>query len=86
LRGEGKVVIANVAERGPLRPPGCGRATSSRARDLGVGSLADFSRKLSSYGPAGTEIPIEIVRDNRSIWLRIKSADRRSFFKKPRLH
>ena len=55
-------------------------------RDLGVESLADFYRKLWSSGPAGTEIPIEIVRDGRSFWVRVRSADRGSYLKKPRLH
>ena len=87
VESEGKIVIANVAEHGPAAAAGLRQGdVVSGIRDLGVESLADFYRKLWSCGPAGTEIPIEIVRDNRSLWLRVKSADRGSFLKKPRLH
>jgi S1-C subfamily serine protease len=54
-------------------------------RDQSVTSLADFYRKVWASGSAGTEIPIEVVRDSRTVWVRVKSADRRSFLKRPRL-
>ena len=87
VESEGKIVVANVAERGPAAAAGLlqGDVVSS-IRDQGVESLADFYRKLWSCGPAGTEIPIEIVRDNRNFWIRVKSADRGAFLKKPRVH
>jgi hypothetical protein len=47
--------------------------------------LSDFYRKIWACGPAGVEIPIEVVRGGRSTWRRIKTADRNSFLKKPRL-
>ena len=82
----GKVVVVNVAERGPAAAAGLRRGDIvSDVRDLEVDGLADFYRKVWSSGPAGTEIPIQVVRDYRSIWLRVKSADRGSFLKKPRL-
>jgi S1-C subfamily serine protease len=34
---------------------------------------------------AGVEIPIEVVRDGRSMWLRIKTADRTTFLRTPRM-
>jgi hypothetical protein len=37
-------------------------------------------------GPAGAEIPLIIVRDERSLWLRVRSADRADYLKRPRLH
>ena len=84
---DGQVVVANVSERGPAAAAGLRSGDIiSGVRDLGVDSLADFYRKLWSSGSAGTEIPIEVVRDGRSMWLRVKSADRGSFLKKPRLH
>ncbi|SDR56793.1 serine protease, S1-C subfamily, contains C-terminal PDZ domain [Rhizobiales bacterium GAS113] len=84
---QGKIVVVNVAERGPAAAAGLRQGDIvSGVRDWGVESLADFYRKVWSCGPAGTEIPIEVVRDSRSKWLRIKSADRGSFLKKPRLH
>ncbi|TIT48269.1 MAG: signal protein PDZ, partial [Mesorhizobium sp.] len=36
-------------------------------------------------GSAGAEIPMRVVRDGRETWLRVKSADRGSFLKKPQL-
>jgi S1-C subfamily serine protease len=57
----------------------------SAVRDQSVASLADFYRKLWASGRAGAEIAIEVVRDGRTLWLRVKSADRAAFFKTPRL-
>jgi S1-C subfamily serine protease len=83
----GKIVVASLAEHGPAAAAGLHQGDIvSGVRDQGVESLADFYRKVWSSGPAGTEIPIEVVRDNRSMWVRIKSADRGSYLKKPRLH
>ena len=42
-------------------------------------------RKVWTSGPAGTEIPIRVLRDGRERWIRIHSADRTSFLRKPRL-
>jgi S1-C subfamily serine protease len=84
---EGKLLVAGVDERGPAAAAGLHRGDLiSAVRDSSVESLADFYRKVWSCGPAGAEIPIEVVRDKRSAWLRIKSADRSGFLKKPRLH
>lgn len=83
---EGKIVVAGVSERGPAAISGMKLGdTISAVRDESVASLADFYRKVWSSGPAGAEIPIEVVRDERSLWLRVKSADRNAFLKQPRL-
>jgi hypothetical protein len=36
-------------------------------------------------GDAGVEVPVEIIRDGRALGLKIHSADRTSFLKRPRL-
>lgn len=83
---EDRVVVVDVAEHGPAAAAGLRRGDIiSSVRDLAVESLAEFYRKVWDSGPAGTEIPIEVVRDGRNVWLRIKSADRGDFLKKPRL-
>jgi S1-C subfamily serine protease len=83
---DGRILVAGVTEEGPAAAAGMRRGDIvSGVRDLGVDGLADFYRKVWSSGPAGTEIPIEVVRDRRSMWLRIKTADRGSYLKKPRL-
>ena len=83
---EGKIVVGDVAERGPAAAAGLRQGDLvTGVRDQAVDGLADFYRKVWSSGPAGTEIPIEVVRGSRSMWLRVKSADRASLLKKPRL-
>ena len=37
-------------------------------------------------GPAGVEVPLRLVRDGNGLDVRIKSADRREFLKRPVLH
>ena len=83
----GRIVIADVTEDGPAAVAGlrAGDIIAS-VRDSSVENLSEFYHEIWSCGPAGAEIPIEIVRDKRSLWVRVKSADRASFLKKPRLH
>jgi S1-C subfamily serine protease len=83
----GRVMVADVSEEGPAGVAGLrsGDIIAS-VRDRAVDSLADFYREVWACGPAGAEIPIEIVREKRNLWLRIKSADRSSFLKKPRVN
>ncbi len=84
---EGRIVVADVDERGPAAAAGLRRGDIiSAVGDASVDDLGDFYRKVWNCGPAGAEIPIEVVRDRRSAWLRIKSADRGALLKKPRLH
>lgn len=80
----GKVVTVNVDRRGPAAAAGLKQGDIvTDVRNLEVEGLADFYRKVWASGPAGTEIPIRIVRDKRDMWLRIKSTDRGSYLKKP---
>ncbi|MDB5528180.1 MAG: hypothetical protein JWR51_1283 [Devosia sp.] len=82
----GDVVVMSVSEGGPAEKAGLRRGdVISDIRDGEIDSLADFYRKVWSSGPAGAEVPMRIVRDGRDSWLRIKSADRNSFLRKPQL-
>ena len=82
---DGKVVVMSVAKGGPAAKAGLRQGDIiSDIRDGGVHSLADFYRKLWQ-NPAGAEIPLRVVRDGRDTWLRIKSADRNTFLRKPQL-
>jgi S1-C subfamily serine protease len=84
---DGSVVVLNVADRSPAAKAGLQRGDIiSDIRDQEVGSLADFYRKVWSSGPAGSEVPMRIVRDGRESWLRVKSADRNSFLRRPHLN
>jgi S1-C subfamily serine protease len=83
---DGDVVVMSVSAGGPAERAGIRRGDIiSDVRDRGVEGLADFYRKLWDTGPAGAEVPMRIVRDGRESWLRIKTADRNSFLKRPQL-
>ena len=49
-------------------------------------SLADLWRRLWALGNAGVEVPLKLLRKNRVVEVRLKSADRNDFLKKPHLH
>ncbi len=83
---DGKVVVLSVADGGPASQAGLRRGDIiSEIRDGEIEGLADFYRKLWSSGSAGAEVPMRIVRDGRESWLRVRSADRNSFLKKPQM-
>jgi S1-C subfamily serine protease len=83
---EGKIVVAGIAERGPAAAAGMRVGDVLWAvRDESVTSLADFYRKVWASGTAGAEIPIEVLRDGRTVWVRVKSTDRSSLLKVPKL-
>jgi S1-C subfamily serine protease len=76
----------SVAEGSPADQAGLKRGdVISEIRDGEVDGLADFYRKIWSSGPAGAEIPMRILRDGREAWLRVHSADRNSFLRKPQM-
>jgi len=82
----GDVIVMSVAEGSPADQAGLKRGdVISEIRDGEVDGLADFYRKIWSSGPAGAEIPMRILRDGREAWLRVRSADRNSFLRKPQM-
>lgn len=82
----GKVVVMSVTQGGPAAQAGLHQGDIiSEIRGDEVDGLADFYRKVWTSGPAGVEIPIRVLRNGREAWLRVKSADRNSFLKKPQL-
>ncbi|MDP9807505.1 S1-C subfamily serine protease [Rhizobium tibeticum] len=82
----GDVVVMSVADGSPAAQAGLRRGDIiSEIRDGEVDGLADFYRKVWSSGPAGAEIPMRVLRDGREAWLRIRSADRNAFLRKPQL-
>ncbi|THD43397.1 MAG: serine protease [Bradyrhizobium sp.] len=84
---DGRVVVAGVADRSPAEAAGLRRGDIVIAvGETGIASLADFYRGVWARGSAGVEIPVEVVRDGRSLWLRVRSAERAAHFKRPRLH
>jgi len=82
----GEVIVMSVSEDGPAAKAGLRQGdVISDIRDGEVEGLGDFYRKLWASGPAGAEVPMRVVRDGRETWLRIKTADRSAFLKKPQL-
>ena len=82
----GDVVVMNVADGSPAAQAGLRQGDIiAEIRDGEVDGLADFYRKVWSSGPAGADIPMRVLRNGRDAWLRVKSADRGSFLKKPQL-
>jgi S1-C subfamily serine protease len=83
---DGQVVVVSVAEGGPAAQAGLREGdVIADVRDGEVAGLADFYRRLWESGAAGAEVPIRIVRKGRDAWMRVKTADRNSFLKKPLL-
>jgi S1-C subfamily serine protease len=82
----GSVVVMNVAEGGPAAQAGLlpGDIISD-VRDEEIEGLADLYRKVWSSGPAGSSVPMRIIREGRETWLRVKSGDRRDYLRKPQL-
>jgi S1-C subfamily serine protease len=83
---DGKVIIMSVAAGGPAARAGLRKGDIiTDVRDGEVSGLADFYRKVWDCGAAGAEVPVRIVRNGRDAWMRVKSADRGSFLKKPQI-
>lgn len=82
----GRVVVMSVAEGGPAAKAGMRPGdVISDVQDGEVEDLFDFYRKLWATGPAGSDVPLRIVRDGREAWVRVRSSDRSSFLRKPHL-
>ncbi|MDQ0322910.1 S1-C subfamily serine protease [Pararhizobium capsulatum DSM 1112] len=82
----GDVVVVSVAPDGPAAKAGMkGGDIISEVRDEEISGLADFYRHVWKSGAAGAEIPLRVLREGRETWLRVKSADRDSFLKRPQL-
>ncbi|MBI4923258.1 MAG: serine protease [Devosia nanyangense] len=83
---DGEVVVMSVSDGGPAARAGLRRGDIiSDIGDSQVDGLADFYRKVWGSGEAGAEVPMRIVRDGRDSWLRVKSASRDQFLRRPPL-
>jgi S1-C subfamily serine protease len=84
---EDAVVVAGLAEKGPASKAGLRPGDRILAvRDDPVASLAGLWRKVWAGGPAGSEVVLQVVRDDETLTVRILSADRTRFLKTPKLH
>jgi S1-C subfamily serine protease len=83
----GKLVVVGMAENGPAHRAGVRRGDQIiEVAGNKPTSLADLFRRIWLLGPAGTEVPLTVSRAGDVLRLRLQSADRNDFLKKPRLH
>src|ERR1700751_4334466 len=84
---EDAIVVAGLNERGPATKAGLRPGDRILAvREDPVASLAGLWRKVWAGGPAGSEVGMQVVRDDETLTVRILSADRTRFLRTPKLH
>ena len=83
----GKLVVAGIAPGAPADRAGVkvGDIVLEIAGEK-PSSLADLWRRLWRLGPSGVEVPMKLLRKSRIVEVRMQSADRQDFLKKPHLH
>ena len=84
---DGHVVIGGLAPGGPAERAGV--QLGDLVLEAGgekVAGLASLFRRIWSLGPAGSDVPLTLSRRGAASTVRIRSADRGDFLKKPRLH
>ncbi len=87
VEDDNAVVVAGMSDRGPAIKSGLRPGDRIVAvRDEPVSTLASFWRRVWASGPAGSEVVLQVVRDNDPRTVRIASADRTRLMKAPRLH
>ncbi|HEX4985105.1 MAG TPA: S1C family serine protease [Burkholderiales bacterium] len=84
---DGRIVVGGLAPDGPAHRAGVRQGDLVLEVDGSrVDSLADMLRRVWRIGPAGAEIPLTLARDGALVHLKLRSADRGDFLKKPSLH
>jgi S1-C subfamily serine protease len=84
---EDAIVVAGLSERGPAGKAGLRPGDRILAvREDPVASLAGLWRKVWASGPAGSEVVLQVRRDNETLTVRVLSIDRTQFLKAPKLH
>jgi len=81
-----RLVVGGLAHGGPAERAGVRQGDAIIAvADQRVGSLAELFRTMWQLGPSGTEIPLTLARDGATVPVKVRSADRGDFLKKPSL-
>jgi S1-C subfamily serine protease len=82
-----KLVVMGLASRSPAQRAKIESGDVVVAvGDTNAESLADLFRKIWSMGDAGVDVPLTLLREGNTVEVVVKSADRHSFLKSPRLH
>ncbi len=83
---ESRVLVGGLAKGGPADKAGVRQGDAVVAvADQRVASIADMLRSVWRLGPAGTEIPLTVARGGKVVPIRVRSADRGDYMKKPSL-
>ena len=84
---EGGVVVVSLAEDGPAASAGVRPGdVITGVGDRDITNLADFYRAVWSAGAPGSTIELRLLRDDHSLTVRVRSANRSDLLKKPQLH
>jgi S1-C subfamily serine protease len=84
---EDKVVIVGLADNGPAQRANL--KTGDLVISVGgaeVGTLAGLFRRIWAQGDAGVDVPMMIYRDGKTFEVKVPSADRNRFLKRPSMH
>ncbi|MGH8630518.1 MAG: S1C family serine protease [Burkholderiales bacterium] len=85
--GSGQLVVAGLADGGPADRAGVKRGDLVlEVAGNRVAALADLFRRIWQLGSAGVEVPLALVREGEIVRVKVQSADRNDFLKKPQLH
>ncbi|HEX6141713.1 MAG TPA: S1C family serine protease [Geminicoccaceae bacterium] len=80
-------VVVGLAEPGPAAEAGIRVGdVVLEVDDVAVDDLAGMLRRVWSLGDAGVEVPLKVLREGQVVHIRVHSADRGSFLKRPMLH
>ncbi len=82
-----KLVVVGLADDGPAEAAGIQSGDQvMRVAGEPVLDLVTMFRRIWGLGPAGVDIPLTVLRDDEEREIEIRSADRATYLKAPRLH
>lgn len=83
----GKVYVTGTAEASPARLADMREGDLiTHIADHEVHSVAEFYRRLWALGPAGTDVPLSLLRSGTRLNETVHSIDRADHFKRPQAH
>jgi S1-C subfamily serine protease len=87
VEDEGRLVVGGLAEDGPAERAGVQPGdTVLEVAGERVSALAELYRQTWHLGPPGTVVPLTLLRGGAVSRVRVRSADRNDFLKKPSMH
>jgi S1-C subfamily serine protease len=87
MEAEGGLVVGGVSETGPAAQAGLQSGDRIVAvGDEEVSELAALWRRVWASGPPGNTVLLRVERDGQRLAIRITSADRTAFLRRPKLH